>query len=303
VVNVKKLGYISGIKRIGIPAFAAARGADVASPAEETPMATCETLLVDRPRAGVAVATLNRPDRLNALTFGMFDELAQLAADVGADDRVRVLVLTGAGRGFCAGLDLRDAATLPDMPTAKFLEGQERWSRAITAFRRLPKPVIAAVNGPAAGAGFSLALAADIRIAASAARFNAAFIKIGLTGGDCGSSWMLPRIVGLGHANEILLTGRLVEADEAARIGLVNRVVPAGDLLTAALDTAELIAANSPLGVRLTKQMVQVNVDAPSLEAAVELENRNQTLAAGTQDMVEAFTAFREKRPPVFTGL
>jgi enoyl-CoA hydratase/carnithine racemase len=265
-------------------------------------MATCETLLVDRPRAGIAVATLNRPDHLNALTFQMFEELAQLAADISADDRVRVLVLTGAGRGFCAGLDLRDAATLPGMTTAMFLDGQERWSRAVTSFRRLPKPVIAAVNGPAAGAGFSLALAADIRIAAPDARFNAAFIKIGLTGGDCGSSWMLPRIVGLGHAYEILLTGRLVEADEAARIGLVNRVVPAEDLLPATLDTAELIAANSPLGVRLTKQMVQVNVDAPSLEAAVELENRNQTLSAGTQDMEEAFMAFREKRPPVFTG-
>jgi len=265
-------------------------------------MATYETLLVDRPRAGIVVATLNRPDRLNALTFGMFDELARLAADTGADDRVRVLVLTGAGRGFCAGLDLADAATLPDMTAARFLEGQESWSRAVTSFRRLPKPVIAAVNGPAAGAGFSLALAADIRIAAPAARFNAAFIRIGLTGGDCGSSWMLPRIVGLGRAYEILLTGRLVEADEAERIGLVNRVVPAEDLLTCALEMAELIAANSPLGVRLTKQMVQVNVDAPSLDAAVELENRNQTLAAGTQDMVEAFTAFREKRPPAFTG-
>ena len=113
---------------------------------------------------------------------------------------------------------------------------------------------------------------------------------------------MLPRIVGLGHAYEILLTGRQVGADEAARIGLVNRVVPAEDLLTSALEVAELIAANSPLGVRLTKQMVQVNVDAPSLEAAVELENRNQTLTAGTRDMAEAFTAFLEKRPPVFTG-
>jgi len=265
-------------------------------------MATYETLLVDRPRAGIAVARLNRPDRLNALTFQMFDELAQLAADIGEDDRVRVLVLTGAGRGFCAGLDLADAAALPDMTAARFLEGQERWSRAITSFRRLPKPVIAAVTGPAAGAGFSLALAADIRIAAPAARFNAAFIKIGLTGGDCGSSWMLPRIVGLGHAYEILLTGRQVEADEAARIGLVNRVVPAEDLLTSALETAELFAANSPLGVRLTKQAVQVNVDAPCLEAAVELENRNQALAAGTQDMMEAFMAFREKRPPAFTG-
>jgi len=265
-------------------------------------MASYETLLVDRPREGIAVVTLNRPGRLNALTFGMFDELARLAAEIGSDDGVRVLVLTGAGRGFCAGLDLADAGRLPDMTAARFLDGQESWSRAITSFRRLPKPVIAAVNGPAAGAGFSLALAADIRIAAPAARFNAAFIKIGLTGGDCGSSWMLPRIVGLGHAYEILLTGRLVEADEAARIGLVNRVVPAADLVASAVEMAELIAANSPLGVRLTKQMVQVNVDAPSLEAAVELENRNQALAAGTQDMVEAFTAFREKRPPAFTG-
>jgi enoyl-CoA hydratase/carnithine racemase len=265
-------------------------------------MASYQTLLVDRPRAGITVATLNRPDRLNALTFGMFDELARLAAEVGADEETRVLVLTGAGRGFCAGLDLADAATLPEMTTAGFLAGQESWSGAITSFRRLPKPVIAAVNGPAAGAGFSLALAADIRIAAPTARFNAAFIKIGLTGGDCGSSWMLPRVVGLGHAYEILLTGRLVEADEAARIGLVNRVVPAEDLLASALETAELIAANSPLGVRLTKQMVQVNVDAPSLDAAVELENRNQTLAAGTRDMAEALAAFGEKRRPAFTG-
>jgi enoyl-CoA hydratase len=265
-------------------------------------MVNYQTLLVDRPRAGITVATLNRPDRLNAMTFQMFDELARLAAEVGADERTRVLVLTGAGRGFCAGLDLADAATLPEMTAAAFLEGQETWSGAITSFRRLPKPVIAAVNGPAAGAGFSLALAADIRIAAPTARFNAAFIKIGLTGGDCGSSWMLPRIVGLGHAYEILLTGRLVGADEAARIGLVNRVVPAEDLLASALETAELIAANSPLGVRLTKQVVQVNVDAPSLEAAVELENRNQTLAAGTQDMTEAMTAFIQKRPAAFTG-
>ena len=260
------------------------------------------TLLVDRPRAGIVVATLNRPDRLNALTFSVFGELERLAAAIGADDSARVLVLTGAGRGFCAGLDLDDAATLPDMTAARFLDGQEGWSRAITSFRRLPKPVIAAVNGPAAGAGFSLALAADIRLASPAARFNAAFVKIGLTGGDCGSSWMLPRIVGLGHAYEILLTGRLVEADEAARIGLVNRIVPAPDLLTAALDMAELVAANSPLGVRLTKQVVQLNVDAPSLEAAVELENRNQALAAGTKDMAEALLAFREKRAPAFTG-
>ena len=265
-------------------------------------MATYETLLVDRPRAGITVATLNRPDRLNALSFGMFDELFRLSQEIAADDETRVLVLTGAGRGFCAGLDLADASTLPDMSGPEFLRAQESWAEAITSFRRLAKPVIAAVNGAAAGAGFSLALAADIRIAAPAARFNAAFIKVGLTGGDCGSSWMLPRVVGLGLAYEILLTGRFIDSDEAARIGLVNRVVPEDDLLHEALDLAETITQNSPVGVSLTKRVVQLNVDAPSLEAAVELENRGQTLAAGTQDMSEALQAFREKRPPAFTG-
>jgi enoyl-CoA hydratase len=188
------------------------------------------------------------------------------------------------------------------MTAAQLLREQESWAEAITSFQRLAKPVIAAVNGAAAGAGFSLALAADIRIAAPAARFNAAFIKVGLTGGDCGSSWMLPRVVGLGHAYEILLTGRFVDSGEAARIGLVNRVVPAEELLDEALRVAEMITENSPLGVALTKRVIQVNVDAPSLEAAVELENRNQTLAAGTHDMSEALRAFREKRPPVYTG-
>lgn len=162
--------------------------------------------------------------------------------------------------------------------------------------------MVAAVNGAAAGAGFSLALAADVRYASPAARFNAAFVKIGLTGGDCGSSWALPRLVGLGHASEILLTGRMVDAEEASRIGLVNRVVPAEELLTTALDTAALIVGNSPLGVRLTKEVVQANVDATSLQGAVELENRGQVLTSRTEDMAEALRAFREKRPPVYTG-
>ena len=265
-------------------------------------MTDADTVQIDRPVAGVVVATLNRPQRMNALTFGMFGQLQTLCDDVAADDTVRAVILTGAGRGFCAGLDLDDAGTLPGMSAAQFLLRQEGWANAITSFRRVPKPVIAAVNGAASGAGFSLALAADIRLATAAARFNAAFVKIGLTGGDCGSSWMLPRIVGLGHAYEILLTGRLVESDEAARIGLVNRIVAPDDLLREAITLAETINANSPLGVRLTKQVIQINVDAPSLEAAVEMENRNQTLASRSPDMTEALTAFREKRPPSFAG-
>jgi enoyl-CoA hydratase/carnithine racemase len=265
-------------------------------------MTADDTLVLDRPRPGVTVVTLNRPDRMNALTFQMFDELLQLSRDADVDDETRVLVLTGRGRAFCAGLDLADARTLPDMTRARFLEGQGKWAEAITSFRRIRKPVIAAVNGAAAGAGFSLALAADIRIAATTARFNAAFVRIGLTGGDCGSSWMLPRIVGLGLSYELLLTGRFVDADEAVAIGLVNRVVPGANLLDEAFALAQMITANSPLGVQLTKQVLQANVDAPSLEVAVALENRNQTIVAGTRDMPEALQAFQDKRTPVFTG-
>ena len=263
-------------------------------------MPTYETLLVEQPMPGVVLATLNRPERRNALTFTSFAELRALATHVADDDAVRALVLTGAGAGFCAGLDLDEAAQLSGMSVDEFLRGQESWADAIASFRLMPKPVIAAVNGAAAGAGFSLALAADMRLASPEARFNAAFIKIGLSGGDCGTSWTLPRVVGLGHAYEILLTGRFVDAEEAARIGLVNRVVPADELLPAALELAGSIVANSPLGVRLTKQAVQVNVDAPSLQAALELENRNQALTSRSPDMAEALLAFREKRLPVF---
>ena len=261
-----------------------------------------QTLTVHSAVPGITVVTLNRPDRLNAMTFTMLDELYDAATALAADDAVRVVVLTGAGRAFCAGLDLDQAQAVSDMTTAQYLRNQEIWARAVTSFRHLAVPVIAAVNGPAAGAGFSLALAADIRFAATSARFNAAFIKVGLTGGDCGSTWMLPRIVGLGLAYEILLSGRFVDAQEAARIGLVNRVSADDALLDDVLALAAQIAGNTPLGVRLTKQMLQINVDAPSLQAALELENRSQALAAGTQDMTEAMLAFREKRAPVFTG-
>jgi enoyl-CoA hydratase/carnithine racemase len=259
-----------------------------------------QTVLVDRPREGVLMVTLNRPERLNALTFESFDELRRLCSEIEADSSVRTLVVTGAGRGFCSGLDLRDAERLTEMNVSEMLEGQEHWADSIAAFRRLTKPVIAAVNGAAAGAGLALALAADIRIAATEARFNAAFVRIGLTGGDCGVSWFLPRIVGLGQASELLLTGRIIDAQEARRIRLVNKVVSADDLIPAALKLADEVAQNSPFAVRLTKQVLQANVDAPSLEAALELENRNQVLATRTDDMREALNAFLEKRPPRF---
>jgi enoyl-CoA hydratase/carnithine racemase len=258
------------------------------------------TLKLSRSREGILLAALDRPRRLNAITFVMFDELARLCREVAGDDSVRVLVVSGEGRGFCAGLDLEEAATLSSMSSMEFLEGQEGWAASIASFRRLPKPVIAAVNGPAAGAGFALSLAADIRLAAPEAKFNAAFVRIGLSGGDVGTSWMLPRIVGLGRAAEILLTGRLLDAEYCERIGLVNAIHPAEELRERAFDLAEEIIANSPIGMRLTKQVLQTNVDAPSLEAAIELENRNQLIAAESEDFVEALSAFREKRSPEF---
>ena len=264
-------------------------------------MTDLEHIRIDRPQDGVVVATLDRPSRMNALTFDMFQELRQLAELIHHDSTARVMVMTGAGRAFCAGLDLTDAGSLVEMDPAEMLHRQETWGEAVMAISKMAQPVIAAVNGAAAGAGLSIAMAADIRLASEAARFNAAFVRIGLSGGDCGSSWTLPRLVGLGHAAEILLTGRFVDADEAARIGLVNRVVQSDALMSEALALASQIASNSPFGVRLTKSVLRQNVDATSIDAALEVENRNQVLATRSADMPEALAAFLEKRAPVFT--
>jgi enoyl-CoA hydratase/carnithine racemase len=246
--------------------------------------------------------TLDRPERMNAITFRMFDEMHDLCAQLFADPSARAVVITGAGRGFCAGLDLDEAATLPDMTPHEMMLGQQRWAGAFIAFHELPQPVIAAVNGAAAGGGLGLALAADIRIASPAARFNAAFVRIGLSAGDVGVSWSLPRVVGLGRAAEIMLTGRFVDAEEAAAIGLVNRVVPADELLDEAFAIADQIAANTPFGVTLTKRVLNTNVDAGSLTQAVEVENRGQTLTTRGNDFREALAAFREKRPANLTA-
>jgi enoyl-CoA hydratase/carnithine racemase len=272
------------------------------TPAASATDGTYQTLLVERPRDGVVLVTLNRPERLNAITFEMFDELHQLCADLKQDRDVRVVIVTGAGRGFCAGLDLDDAVTLADMTPHEMMLGQQYWAGAFVNFHELPQPVIAAVNGAAAGGGLGLALAADIRLAAPEARFNAAFVRIGLSAGDVGVSWSLPRVVGLGRAAEIMLTGRFLDAAEAAEIGLVNRIVPADELLEESFAVAQQIAANSPFGVTLTKRVLNANVDAGSLSQAVEVENRGQTLATRGEDFRESLSAFREKRVARFTG-
>jgi enoyl-CoA hydratase len=259
-----------------------------------------EHLLVERPLPGVVLATIDRPERRNALTDQLFSDLAELQREVDDDAEARALVVTGAGTAFCAGLDLDLAAELPAMAAEQYYRHQQRWAEATVGFTRMRTPVIAAVNGAASGAGLGIALAADIRICSTTARFNAAFIRIGLSAGDVGCSWALPRIVGLGRAMEILLTGRFVDADEALRIGLVSAAVAPEELLDRALATAGLIGANSPFGVQLSKEVVHTNVDAPSLAAALDLENRTQVLATRSPDMAEALAAFREKRTPVF---
>jgi enoyl-CoA hydratase/carnithine racemase len=259
-----------------------------------------ETLIVEERAPGVVVATLNRPDRYNAMTNTMFDELERMALELGAEDDLRVLVLTGAGKAFCAGYDLADADALPGLGALGMLDQQERAARALLAIRSMRVPVIGAINGAAAGGGLSLALACDLRLAAPEAKFNAAFVRIGLSAGDLGASWLLTRLIGPAVTSEICFTGRMVFAEEAARLGLVNAVSDA--LLNDTLALAAQIVANSPGGVQLSKRALQANLEVGSYAAAIELENRGQALLTRGQDMPEALAAFLEKRPPVFTG-
>jgi enoyl-CoA hydratase/carnithine racemase len=265
------------------------------------PLTQFDTMTQERPAEGVLVATLNRPDRLNAMTVQMFAELEQLARDLRAGD-LRALIITGAGRAFCAGFDLDDADELAGLSPLGMLGRQERAARSLAAIRSLPMPVIAAVNGAAAGGGLALALAADIRLGSPTARFNAAFVRIGLSAGDLGTSWLLPRLIGPARAAEFAYTGGFIEAEEAERVGLLNRVVPAEALLDEALALAARIAANSPAGVQLSKRALQANLEVGSFAAALELENRGQALLTRGEDMPEALSAFKERREPQFTG-
>jgi enoyl-CoA hydratase len=226
--------------------------------------------------------------------------LARWLDALAIDASARVLVITGNGRGFCAGFDLSLAETAPDQDVlgeaAAWTARQEAFAGLVTRLRALRQPVIAAVNGPANGAGLGLALAAEIRYAGASARFNAAFVKVGMSGCDIGVSWLLPRCVGLSRSFEIMLTGRMVEADEAERIGLVTATVPDADLLPRALETARQIAAHSAFPVWLTKRGGWANAEASSLQAAIELENRTQILARTTGELQRAAEALVTRR-------
>jgi enoyl-CoA hydratase/carnithine racemase len=251
---------------------------------------------------GIGVLRINRPDRMNSQTIRMFSEYGEAAFAL-RDAPLRALIVTGAGdRAFCAGFDLDEIHRITEMGVREFLKFLETATGGIQAIRHLPFPVIAAVHGPATGGGLALALAADIRLAAPTAKFSAAFVKVGLSMGELGTSYNLPRLVGPARAAEIGYTGRIVLADEAERIGLVNRVVPTEALFDEAVAMGRLIAGNSPAGVRMSKRAIQRNQEITSYAAALELENRGQALLTRTPDMPEALAAFREKREPRFTG-
>ena len=250
-------------------------------------MTATQTLSVQRPHDGVLVLHLNRPERLNAINEVMLDELTGTLTDVASDTSVNALVVTGAGRGFCSGIDMRNfGAGVPEAtaPAIDRLRFQEAMAALPQAIRDLPQPVIAAVNGPCVGAGLALCLAADIRICSTAATFGNAAILLGLSGAEMGMSYFLPRIVGASVAADWMLTGRTVTAGEADRRGLVSEVTEPEELADRALEIASRIAELTPLGVQLTKRALQVNTDAAGLGPALELENRNQVLSHATEE-------------------
>jgi enoyl-CoA hydratase len=259
-----------------------------------------KTLIFREAEAGVALVALNRPGRLNALSLEMLDELHSLWGQLPAREEVRVVILTGEGRGFCSGFDLKDerlqkeAARFLSNPGLHLTAVQKKYGDLVVKMRRVPQPIIAAVNGPAAGGGMCLALASDVILAGPQAAFTPSFINIGLSGGEMGTTYFLPRLVGSTRAAEILLTGRTVAAAEAERIGLVCRVVPADRLVPEALETARKMLAKTPLGLRFTKEALYLNADA-ALEAAVELENRNQSICCSAPDFLKAVAAFQKR--------
>jgi len=261
-----------------------------------------QTLAFGVAAAGIGVLRVNRPERMNSQTVRMFTEYG-LAARALRDSRLRALILTGAGeRAFCAGFDLDEIDVITRMGVREFLEFLETATGGIQAIRHLPFPVIAAVHGAAIGGGLALALAADIRLVSPTAKFSAAFLKVGLSLGELGTSYNLSRLIGPGRAAEIGYTARIVGAEEAVAIGLANSVLPADRLYDEAVALARLIAANSPGGVQMSKRAIQRNQEITSYAAALELENRGQALLSRTADMPEALAAFKERRAPRFTG-
>ncbi len=252
---------------------------------------------------GVLTVTLNRPHRLNALDLATLNELDHAIARARADKSVRAVVLTGAGRAFSAGADVKewadeDHAAAPAEPADDWVTTAHR---VVATLYRLPKPVIAAVNGVAVGAGLDLALAADFRIASEAARFGSVYITLGIPP-DAGASFLLPRIVGLAKAKELIYTGRIIDASEADQIGMLSQLVPAGELMTAARSWADRLAQGPTIAIGMAKENIQEHWTTSSIEAALKNEQRAGQLCTNTDDHREGLAAVNAKRPAKFAG-
>ncbi len=269
-------------------------------------LSTVEVAMADE--SNVLIVTLNRPDRLNAITADMMTELNLVIDAVDLSPTLRSVILTGAGRGFCAGADLQGSdAVTPGAegvtPTVRTFMSQDQIATVNERIHRSRKPWIAAVNGAAVGGGLALSLACDIRFATPDARFGAVFIKVGVSNCDMGTSYFLPRLIGASKAAELMLTGRIIDAVEAEANGLVADVVEPDQLMARALDTARLIGENPPFGTWMTKETMWQTIDSPSLRHALDIENRTQIMCTGTGELKEAMAAFVEKRPPNWSGL
>jgi enoyl-CoA hydratase len=271
-------------------------------------VADYETLKIEKDGA-VDWVTLNRPDAMNSLNTQLVDELLDYYQSLYMDTQVRVVVMRGAGKCYSAGLDLKESGQRRNSTeqqaisgSASGLRAQRRISEIVMRMRRCPQPIISLIHGPACGGGFAFTLASDVRIAGQSARMNAAFIRIGLSACDIGVSYFLPRLVGVSVASELMLTGRFINAERALRVGLVSEVVPDDKLTEAAKPYLDEMLTTSPLGLKLTKECLNMSVDAGSLEAAIAMEDRNQILCSQTNDVREGMRAFLEKRKPVYTN-
>jgi enoyl-CoA hydratase len=258
-----------------------------------------ETIEVEEPADHVRVLVLNRPEQLNALDYPLVSALHDELDDAAADDTCRVIVLTGSGRGFCAGLDLRDYGAPPEVGTHRHRHAgvtpQAFLANLTQHIHDTPQVVIASVNGAAFGGGLALAAACDIRVASASATFCSAFIRTGLTGTDVGITYFLPRLIGASRAFDMILSGRTVDAAEAERMGLVSRVLPDDELVGSTLELASTIAGYTAFGLRRTKEVMWHNLEAPSLASAIALENRNQELGVQDPEVLEYMSSYSER--------